>query len=64
MKEAAALPEKLADLEKQLGEIRNKLNNLLQRVPNLPNPECPIGRDDRANVEQWRWGTPVSSISR
>ena len=58
MKEAAALPEKLADLEKQLGEIRNKLNNLLQRVPNLPNPECPIGRDDRANVEQWRWGTP------
>ncbi len=58
MAEAAAVPEKLAELESRLGEIRKALNAIMLRVPNLPNPECPIGKDDRANVEQWRWGTP------
>ena len=58
MAEAAALPEKLSALEARLAEIRKGMEKLMLRVPNLPSTECPIGRDDSENVEQWRWGTP------
>lgn len=58
MAEAAALPEKLSALEARLAEIRKGMEKLMLRVPNLPSAECPIGRDDSENVEQWRWGTP------
>lgn len=58
MTEAAALPGKLSGLESRLSEIRDAMVKLMLRVPNLPSEECPIGRDDSANVEQWRWGTP------
>ena len=58
MAEAAALPGKLSGLETRLAEIRAAMEKIMLRVPNLPSEECPIGRDDSANVEQWRWGTP------
>ncbi|MCG5031972.1 serine--tRNA ligase [Mesosutterella sp. OilRF-GAM-744-9] len=58
MAEAASVPKKLAELEGRLSDIRKKLEALMLRVPNLPNEACPIGPDDRSNVEQWRWGTP------
>ena len=28
------------------------------RIPNIPNPEIPVGEDDSANVEIRRWGEP------
>ena len=58
MAEAGAIPGNLSKLEAKLSEIRGKMEALLLRIPNLPNEVCPIGPDDSANVEQWRWGTP------
>ncbi len=58
MAEAAAIPEKLAELEQQLSSVRERLNDLLMSIPNLPHESVPVGRDERDNVEQRRWGTP------
>ena len=58
MAEAAAIPEKLTELEQRLAQIRNDLNELLMSVPNLPHESVPVGRDERDNPEVRRWGTP------
>lgn len=58
MAEAAAIPEKLNALSEQLDSIRERLEDLLMSIPNLPHESVPVGRDERNNVEQRRWGTP------
>ncbi len=58
MAEAAAIPEKLSELEGKLADVRTRLNDLLMSIPNLPHESVPVGRDERDNVEQRRWGTP------
>ena len=56
--QAAAIPGELKALEDELEEIREKLHDLMLRVPNLPSPTTPIGKDETDNVEVRRWGTP------
>ncbi len=46
------------ELEKQLEEIDLALNNMLLTIPNVPNATTPVGRDESANVEVRRFGTP------
>lgn len=58
MAEAAAIPEKLNALSAQLDSVRERLNELLMSIPNLPHESVPVGRDEHDNVEQYRWGTP------
>lgn len=58
MQQAASIPGELDALSKKLDEIRNRLQHLMLRVPNLPSAKVPQGRDDRDNIEQRRWGTP------
>lgn len=55
---AAAIPAELASLQSELEETLEKLHDLLLRVPNLPSPTTPIGKDETENVEVRRWGTP------
>lgn len=55
---AAEIPAALKALEDELEEIRVKLHDLLLRIPNLPSPTTPIGKDETENVEVRRWGTP------
>ena len=55
---AAEIPAQLAELEDELEETRTKLHDLMLRVPNLPSPTTPIGKDETENVEVRRWGTP------
>ena len=42
----------------ELDEKQEKLNDLMHRVPQIPSPDAPIGRDDSDNVEVRRVGTP------
>lgn len=58
MAEAAAISEKLVDLEARLADIRNDLEELMMSVPNLPTESVPVGKDERDNPEVRRWGTP------
>ena len=42
----------------ELDEKQEKLNDLMHRVPQIPSPDAPIGRDDSDNVEVRRVGAP------
>ncbi len=42
----------------ELAEKENALSDLMHRVPQIPSPDAPHGRDDSENVEVRRVGTP------
>ncbi|MEN9206907.1 MAG: serine--tRNA ligase [Gloeomargarita sp. GMQP_bins_120] len=46
----------LATLEQEERELRHQLQDLLLQLPNLPAPDVPVGQDETANVEHYRWG--------
>ena len=60
MAEVAGLGDELKALETRLGELQTELNDFLMGVPNLPHESVAVGRDETANVEVSRWGTPRS----
>lgn len=55
--------KELADAVKEdnvlLTALDAKQRDLLLRIPNIPNPEVPVGKDDSENVEVRRWGEPT-----
>ncbi|PNY81024.1 serine--tRNA ligase [Deinococcus koreensis] len=51
------LAEELRALEPALRAHEEQLRQLLLRVPNIPHPDVPVGRDDTDNVELRREGT-------
>lgn len=51
------LAEELKALEPALRAHEEQLRQLLLRVPNIPHPSVPVGRDDTENVELRREGT-------
>ena len=36
--------------EDELGELEERLNSLMLNVPNIPDPEVPVGKDDSENI--------------
>ncbi|MFN3652503.1 MAG: serine--tRNA ligase [Armatimonadota bacterium] len=58
LEEAKVLRERLAASEPELKELEERLAALLLTVPNLPDPEVPVGASEEDNVELRRWGTP------
>ena len=59
--QAAAIPGELKALEDELEEIREKLHDLMLRVPNLPSPTTPIGKC-AAGVRRVRSTSPLSTM--
>ncbi|TSE25102.1 Serine--tRNA ligase [Tepidimonas sediminis] len=55
MAEVAALKGELEAAAARLEQIQAELHALLLAVPNLPQPEVPVGPDESANVELRRW---------
>jgi seryl-tRNA synthetase len=55
-----ALGDKIKDRETGLREVEERVTDLALRVPNLPHPSVPAGRDAADNVEVRRWGTAPS----
>lgn len=39
-------------------EIDEQLRDFMLKIPNIPNPEVPVGADDSENVELRKFGTP------
>jgi seryl-tRNA synthetase len=58
MAEVAGLGDELKQLETRLSELQTELDKFLKGVPNLPHESVAVGRDETANVEVSRWGTP------
>ncbi len=56
--EGRALRVKIHKLEDSLKGIEEKLNDLLLRLPNIPDPRVPIGKDDSENPVVRTWGEP------
>ncbi len=46
----AAIGEEIAALDAELAEVEAAFNDAMLRIPNLPHPSVPYGRDERDNV--------------
>ena len=60
MAEVGGLGDELKACEARLAALQGELNDFLARIPNLPQESVPVGKDEAANVEVRRWGTPRS----
>ena len=58
MAEAASIADELAAGAARVEALQHELHALLLALPNLPHPSVPVGADERANVEERRWGEP------
>ena len=60
MAEVAGLGDELKQNEERLAALQTEINDFLMGVPNLPHESVAVGKDETANVEVSRWGTPRS----
>jgi seryl-tRNA synthetase len=56
--ESRAIGEQIKSLESRVEEMETGFRAILVRVPNLPHESVPPGKDEAANQEVRRWGTP------
>ncbi|MEW6735926.1 MAG: serine--tRNA ligase, partial [Acidobacteriota bacterium] len=56
--EVATAKVRVKELEQLIEQTESQLGDILLAVPNLPHTSVPIGKDETANVEIRRWGTP------
>ena len=57
MKEAEQIPEQIKVLEKQVGELGDKITATLTELPNIMHDSVPFGKDENDNEEVKKWGT-------
>jgi seryl-tRNA synthetase len=55
-----SISEALSALEPALARVEDALNDVLARLPNVPEEAVPEGRTEDDNVEIKRWGNPPS----
>jgi seryl-tRNA synthetase len=58
MTEVGGIGDELKANEQSLDALLGRISALAAGLPNLPHPSVPVGRDESANVEASRWGTP------
>jgi len=58
MAEVAKLKEELEASEARLNALLPQMEAIVAAIPNLPHESVPVGKDETANVELKRWGTP------
>lgn len=56
--EVAHLGDSLEENKKALAEVQETFNDLLMRMPNVPQDCVPAGKDEHDNQELRRWGAP------
>ncbi|GIM29388.1 serine--tRNA ligase [Clostridium polyendosporum] len=59
MEEMRTLGDKIKEDDAKVSEIDEKINYIMLRIPNIPNPAVPDGDTDEDNVEIKRWGEPT-----
>lgn len=58
--EMRALGDHIQELDAKVSEVDLNLNELLLRVPNLPDDDVPVGADETGNVVLRSWGEPAT----
>lgn len=56
--EMKELSNEIKELDDKVREIDEQLRDFMLRIPNIPNSEVPVGKDDTENVELRKNGTP------
>jgi len=56
IEEMQALSSEVKQLEKRCREIREKIDSLLLWVPNIPDPDVPVGGSEEENTTVKEWG--------
>ncbi len=57
---ASLLREDLTQREEEANNLEEKLKYALVLLPNIPNPDVPVGSSEKDNVEVHRWGEKPS----
>ncbi len=58
--EMSAINQRIPELEERLRQVETELQDALLRIPNLPHPKVPTGRDESENVIVRTEGEPRS----
>lgn len=58
MEEVANAKLRIAAIEEEEGVLATQLNDILSRLPNIPDASVPDGKDESGNVELRKHGTP------
>jgi seryl-tRNA synthetase len=62
--EVTALKGRMADLDQLRDAAEARMRDMLAGLPNIPDDDVPVGRDESENVEVRRWGAgPVFSFT-
>jgi len=56
--EMRQLGEKVTSLEAEISNLESELNDILLRLPNIPAPDVPVGKDTQDNIVVRSWGKP------
>jgi seryl-tRNA synthetase len=57
-REVGELKERIAELDRARDEAETRMREMLSTLPNIPHESVPVGKDETANREERRWGTP------
>ena len=57
--EMKQLSARIKDLDAEVAEVEEELRGVLLGIPNTPNKDVPVGKDDSDNVEMRKWGEPT-----
>jgi seryl-tRNA synthetase len=58
--EMKAVNEEIRELDGVVRDLDEQINAILFALPNLPQADVPVGKDDQTNLEVRRWGKPCS----
>jgi len=59
MAEMRELGDEIKEHDTNLAEINSRIEFIMLRMPNIPNPQVPEGDTDEDNIEIKRWGEPT-----
>ncbi len=57
--EMRELSDEIKEDDTEVSKIDEELRNFMLKIPNIPNPEVPVGADDSENVEIRKYSTPT-----
>src|SRR5262249_5495229 len=60
MAEVASIKDKMTALEADEKRLGEEVRGILLTIPNVLHPAVPEGKDETANVEVRKWGTPTN----
>jgi len=58
MTEVASIKEKMPELEEEDHQVKAQLFDMMAALPNIVDPDVPLGENENDNVEVNRWGEP------